>query len=197
MYEGTTRKPTIAKKITTAATSMKPRIVSPRCVLPGCRIPLPLPNPAADTLEREARDVVPVEPDEEGASPDVVVGNESPVAAVVARVPVVAHHEVVACRHLAGEASLIVVTIIAVRERPDPPLHDGRGRRIDGDRVVTRPLVGARLLDAPLGRLESQPLEIAVAAIGPLRQRRAVHDNLFITIFDDVAADADDALDEI
>src|SRR6185312_16134924 len=63
-------------------------------------------NPAADALECKRRDVVPVEPDEEGPAPQVVVRDESPVAAVVAVVPVVAHHEVMTGRNPAFEAAL-------------------------------------------------------------------------------------------
>ena len=118
---GTTRKPTSATTTTTAATKRKPIIVKSALAAAPCIVPLaawsarqrmPLPT----RLNANARDVVPVEPDEERLAADVVVRDESPVAAVVAVVAVVAHHEVVAGGHLAGKAALIVVAILAARE---------------------------------------------------------------------------------
>src|SRR5688572_668165 len=183
--------------MTTAATRMNPRIVSP-CWRAGnaSRISLPLANPAADALEREAGDVVPVEPDEERAAADVIVGDESPVTTVVARVAVVAHHEIVARGHSAREAAVIVFAIPTTGERSHAARLNGRCLRTDGDRVLVRGGPG-RHLEALLRRLEAHPLDVAVAPVGTLRQRLTVDGQLLVAVFDGVAADADDALDEV
>src|SRR5688572_27558343 len=183
--------------MTTAATRMNPRIVSPPWrARNASRISLPLANPAANALEREAGDVVPVEPDEERAPADVVVGDESPVTTVVARVAVVSHHEIVTRRHLAPEAAVIVFAILATGERADAARLDGRCLRTDGNRVLARRRARG-LLESPLGGLEAHAFDVAVAAIGALRQGLAVHRELLVAVFDGVAADADDPLDEI
>src|SRR5690242_14823467 len=116
------RNATSAKTSTTAATSRKPISDSPRWArrVPVIRFMAAMMKPrssyaAAHPLEGETAYVVPVEPDEEGLAPDVVVRDESPVAAVVAVVPVVAHHEIMAGRHLAGKAAVIVFAIVAIR----------------------------------------------------------------------------------
>src|SRR5215472_1779862 len=89
-----------------------------------------------DALEREARNIVPVEPDENGLAPDVVVGDEAPVAAVVAVVPIVAHHQVATGRHLAAEPAIIVNAVLLPGERAHVERIDGLGRRILRDRVA-------------------------------------------------------------
>jgi len=68
--------------------------------------------------------------------------------------------------------------------------------RIDADRVRPR-IVAIGLLDAALERLEPQPLEVAVRGVGLLRPGLAVHRERLVAILDDVASDADDALDEV
>src|SRR4051812_10583035 len=102
-----------------------PRITAPQCLQhrPGTtpcafgRWPL-LANAAADALEGEGADVVPIEPDEERLSAKVVIGYEAPVTAVVAVVAIVAHHEVMAGRDAADESVLIVIAVAALGERP-------------------------------------------------------------------------------
>src|SRR5882757_1863758 len=104
------RKASSAPIRTTAATNRKPSNESPRCLRPdAAAIPFAamipsLTNAATDPLETKARDIVPIEPDEEGLAAYVVVRDEPPIATVVAVVPVVAHHEIVTGRHLAGKA---------------------------------------------------------------------------------------------
>src|SRR5260370_11417323 len=54
---------------------------------------------AADALE-----IPEVHPDKESPAHDVLVGHKAPVAGIQRVVAVVAHHEVLAFRHLAGDA---------------------------------------------------------------------------------------------
>src|SRR5512132_3064045 len=197
MYEGPTRNATSATTMMTTVVNRNPVIDNP-CCFPAM-LPLPV-TPSAyaapHALECKRRDVVPVEPDEKRAAADVIVRHEAPIAAVVAIVAVVAHHEVVTRRHPALEAALIVVAIFAPGKRP----HVRRIHRlrlcVDADRVsAARLAVGA--LDAALERFEPQPFEVAVRGIGLLRPRRAVDGQPLVAIFDDVTAHADDALDEV
>src|SRR5512133_3735661 len=121
------RRPSMTTATTTAATNRNPPNVMPRCPRVGAAyeraahwggctrssagciegpprcapftVPAPLAYAGADALEREAADVVPVEPDEERPTANMIIRHEAPVAAVVAVVAVVAHHEVVALGH--------------------------------------------------------------------------------------------------
>src|SRR5574340_212590 len=202
MYDGPTRKAISAITITTAVVKRKPIIDRPRSLTAVMRPPSEVSGGRcsvdcrADTLELERRDVVPVEPDEERLAADVRVGDEAPIAAVVAVVAVVAHHEVVACGNPALEAVLIVIAVVAPRERPHVAGVHRQRLGVDGDRMALRRVaVGA--LDQPLQRLEAQPFEVAVAVVGLLRPRHAVDGELLVAILDDVAADADHALDEV
>src|SRR6476661_1874282 len=106
MYAGATRNPIITQITTTVATNRNPIIDNPRCRTRS-RIASSLSNPAADALEHEARNVVPVEPDEERAPAKVVVRHEAPVPAVVAAIAIIAHHEIVSGRHLAREFAAV------------------------------------------------------------------------------------------
>src|ERR1700730_8328089 len=97
----------IMASIASAATTTKPMRVRPRCrwrVLICC---LPSPDRAADPLERQTADVIPVEPDEKRFAANVIIRHETPVAAVVAVVAVITHHEIATFGDLAGKAALI------------------------------------------------------------------------------------------
>src|SRR5215831_17124269 len=85
----------------------------PLCLRMNLSPVLPLVDSVADSLE-----IAEVHPYQEGAALDVIVGHESPVAAVAALVSVVAHHEVLAGRDRAAEAVVIVVAILPVGELP-------------------------------------------------------------------------------
>src|SRR5690242_5484426 len=164
-YDGPTRKATSAKTTITIVVNRNPIMDKPRSfrptVLPSLmRAPMipggpthrarslrggerrvrggspsTLMDRAADALECQRRDVVPVEPDEEGLASQVVVRDESPIPAVVAVVPVVAHHEVLAGRDPARKAVLIVFAIFAPGERPDIGRVHRLRLRIDPDRM--------------------------------------------------------------
>ena len=69
---------------------------------------------AANTFE-----VAKVHPDDECLADDITVWHEAPVAAVGAVVAVVAHHEILASRHDAGEFVFCVVAGLAQRELLD------------------------------------------------------------------------------
>src|SRR6185295_3723520 len=165
MYAGRTRKPTMTQTTTTTATNRKPIIDNPRCRVRIC-IAASLSNPVADPLERERRDVVPVEPDEERPPAEMVVRHESPVAAVVAAVTVVSHHEVVPCRNLARKAAAvgIVVAVVPAREWAHLAGAHGRQHGVDGNGVALLARVVGDGLGELLHRLEPQPFEIAVSA---------------------------------
>src|SRR5689334_24214019 len=76
----------------------------------------------------DAFQVAEVHPDEERTTDDVLVRREAPIAAVGAVVAVVAHHEVVARRHLARDTARVVLAVIAIREvfRADDEWRHGR-----------------------------------------------------------------------
>src|SRR5215470_2821649 len=157
MYDGTMRKPMIATVTKTRATNRNPMKVRPDC----CRvrmIPLPSANAAADSLECQTAYVIPVEPDEKRLAPDVVVGHEAPVAAVVAVVAVVAHHEVLSGRHLAGEAAIIVNAVLLAGERPHVQRIHGLRCRVLRDRILASPVPLGQLLGCDV----HQALEVAV-----------------------------------
>src|SRR5512137_2638126 len=137
MYAGVTRKPSMTQATTMAETKRNPIIDRPPCRL-RCSMVASLSNSTADALEREAGDVVPVEPDEERPPAQVIVRHEAPVPAVVAAVAIVAHDEVAAGRNLAGKAAAIgiVVAVVAPGERAHLPGDDRRHRRIGGSRVL-------------------------------------------------------------
>src|SRR5258708_29055284 len=97
--------PTITTMNTT--TSNPPR-VTPRCLLLS-RMRIVVPPRSASPERAEAPQLVQVEPDEERLAHDILVGHESPDAAVARVVSVVAHHEIVARRNRAGQAAAIVV----------------------------------------------------------------------------------------
>src|SRR6266496_25353 len=143
-----------------------------------------------DSPEREAADVVPVEPDEDRLAPDMIIRDEAPVAAVVA---VVAHHQIVARGYLAAETAVIVNAVLLSGERSYVErIHRLRGRVL-GDRVT--PPVPA-LYQTRRGHVR-EPLQIAVAAIRHLSKRHAIHRELLVLIHDLIAGQPDDALDEI
>src|SRR5947207_8555970 len=133
-----------------------------------------------DSLEGEVADVVPVEPDEDRLAPDMVVRDEAPVAAVVAVVAVVAHHQIVARRYLARETAVIVNAVVLSGERSYVERIDRLRGRVLGDRVALPvPALGQTLRGDV-----SQPLQIAVAAIGGLCERHAIHRELLVLIHD-------------
>src|SRR5258705_3930830 len=112
---------------TTTATNRNLTIDNPRCRSRSC-IAFSLSNPAAHAFELEAPNVVPVEPDEERASTQVIVRHKSPISAVVAAVAIIAHHEIPAGRDFARELAPvgIVVAVFARGERAHlPPAHRG------------------------------------------------------------------------
>ena len=68
-------------------------------------------------MERaDAPQVAEIHPDEERLADDVLVRHEAPVARVLRVVAVVAHHEIVARRHLADDAFGTVAAVLAERE---------------------------------------------------------------------------------
>src|SRR5712691_4308311 len=98
---------------------------------------------SADPLECKTADVVPVEPDEDCFAPNVVVGNEAPVAAVVAFVAVVAQHQIASGGHLAAEPAIIVNAVLLPGERPYVERIHRLRRRVLGDRVrLATPALG-------------------------------------------------------
>ena len=103
MYEGRTRKPIMTMQQHHGGDEDEAENGDAGLSTPSAHDALLSTDAAADPLECQTADVVPVEPDEECPAADVVIGHEAPVAAVVAVVAVVAHHQVVARRHLAGE----------------------------------------------------------------------------------------------
>src|SRR5512141_1189764 len=103
----------------TTVVNRNPIIDNPRSFPATLPLPVTLVDPTPHALERKGRDIVPVEPDEEGPAADMVVRHEAPIPAVVAVVAVVAHHEVMTGWHPAFEAALIVVAIFAPGKRPD------------------------------------------------------------------------------
>src|SRR5450759_814023 len=57
-----------------------------------------------------------IHPDEKCLADDLVVRNESPITAVTAVVAIVAHHEVLPCRHLAAHHFIVITAILAPAE---------------------------------------------------------------------------------
>src|SRR5258708_14625693 len=108
MYAGIVRAPTITAMTATTATKMKPVIVSPRCRWRRFIFFLPSTDRAADPLERQTTDIVPVEPYKKRLAADVIIRHETPVAAVVAVVAVIPHHEIAPFGDLAGKAALLI-----------------------------------------------------------------------------------------
>ena len=193
MYEGNTRKPIIAMLNTTAATKMKPRIVKPFCPcavrisISHQRMPLPMRLKAKLLISSQLNQM------KNASAADVVIGHEAPVAAVVAVVAVVSHHEVLAGGHLAAESTVIVNAVLLAGKRSHVERINRLRCRIDGDGVI--PV--ARVLDALLGRDVGEPFEVAIGAVGRLRQRHAVDRQLLVKIVDLVAGQADHPLDEV
>src|SRR5688572_27682386 len=89
----------------------RPVTVTPRCLFFMLCLPAP-----CSAEGPEAPQLVQIEPDEERLADDVLVGHESPHAAVARIVPVVAHHEVVPRRNRARQAAHIVVAIAGLRK---------------------------------------------------------------------------------
>src|SRR5690349_22130053 len=90
-----------AVKPITMAQNIRPNSVTPRWQ--RCRASS-LMRSCSRSIERpDALQVAEVHPHEERAADDVLVGHEAPVARILGIVAVVAHHEVVACGHLAGD----------------------------------------------------------------------------------------------
>ena len=123
----------------------------------------------------------------------MVVRNEAPIAAVVAVVAVVSHHQVAARRDLAAESAVIVNAVLPSGERPHAVDVDRRRGGVDGDRMHAVP---DSLLE-PLRRRIRQALQIAIAAIRLLRPWLAVDADHLVLIDDLVARQADQSLDEV
>src|SRR5450759_2148362 len=120
---------------TIAAMKIKPIRVTPFCLCMNAPGNMLLAYALADPLERKARHVVPVPPDEECLATNMVVRHKAPVTAVFAVIPVVAHHEVLSRRHLARESGLIVYAVFASWKRSHAAHADGRRIGQVGDRV--------------------------------------------------------------
>src|SRR6202521_4255713 len=104
----------IATKPSSARPMIKLTSDRPRCLPmepPSCFILVSSLDAVADALE-----IAEVHPDQERAPLDVVVGHESPVAAVAALVAVVPHHEIVAGGNRAAETVVIVFAILPMGE---------------------------------------------------------------------------------
>src|SRR6185436_4099048 len=170
MYAGVTRNPIITQTTTTVATNRNPIIDNPSCRTRSRMVPS-LSNPAADALEREARNVVPVEPDEERAPAQVIVRHEAPVPAVVAAIAIIAHHEVISRRHLAGEFAAvgIVFAVFAPGKRAHLAGTYRRHCRIGCRDVNLVPVSGIDRLLELVHRLEAQALEVAIRSLRFLR----------------------------
>ena len=123
----------------------------------------------------------------------MVIGHKTPIATVIAVVAIITHHQVVAGRHLAAKALLIVNAVLATRERPHILWVDRLRGGILGDGVK---MVARALLKA-LRRHVHQPLQIAVVAIGRLRQRRAIDGEFLVTVDDLITRQPDHAFDEV
>src|SRR5450631_2174483 len=177
----------------TMATKRNPVIVRPRCPWRRLMFCLPSPDRAADPLERQTADVVPVEPYKKRLASDVIIRDKTPVAAVVAVVPVVAHHEIVPLGDLAGKTAIIVNAVLAPGEHAYIVREHRRHRRILGDGM----LAPVAALEKALGRHISQPFEVTVGAVRGLRPGHAVDGDLLVAIHHLVARQADQALDEI
>src|SRR5471032_3594299 len=122
-----------ARKPRMASVMMSPVIETPRC--------FPMDSPFSELLDAIADplEVPEIHPHEESAALDVIVGDESPVAAVAALVAVVTHHEIVARGDRAAETVVIVFAILPMGELPDLREIDGRLRRDDHHLVVVGP----------------------------------------------------------
>src|SRR5674476_1167035 len=57
-----------------------------------------------------------IHPDEKCLADDLIIRNESPITAVTAVVAIVAHHEVLPCRHLAAHHFIVITAILAPAE---------------------------------------------------------------------------------
>src|SRR5450755_3316008 len=103
----------MAKKPRRASVMMSPVNETPSCFL--------MDSPFSNSLDAVADppEVPEVHPDQESATLDVVVRDESPVAAVAALVAVVPHHEIVPRGDRATEAVVIVFAILPMGELPD------------------------------------------------------------------------------
>src|SRR5687768_12814567 len=99
----------------------------------------------------DAPQLIEVPPDQERLADDVLLRHEAPVPAVVAAVPIVAHHEVVTRRHLADEAVFIVGTIFPVGKHAGSRNRERAGVGFYEDRM----LVIVQLFEIALGRNEA------------------------------------------
>src|SRR5688572_5941678 len=122
MNEGRTFIANSAMTMNSTSMMSNPMMVTPRCCF--CIVASLFPVPSAEPPEPPQ--LVQIQPDEERLADDVLVGDESPYAAVARIVPVVAHHEVVSRRNRARHAAAIVVAISGIRERA--PGHHPRRR---------------------------------------------------------------------
>src|SRR5450432_210824 len=120
----------MARKPRTARPTMSPVNETPLC--------FPMDSPLSKLLDAIADplEVPEIHPDQESAALDVVVRDESPVAAVAALVAVVTHHEIVPRGDRAAETVVIVFAILPMGELPDlREIHRGL-RRHDHHLVV-------------------------------------------------------------
>src|SRR6266705_3374064 len=133
MYAGTVRAPTITAMTATMATKRKPVIVSPRCAWRWFMFCLQSPDRAADPPERQTADVVPVEPYKKRLAADMIIRHETPIAAVVTVVAVIAHHEIAPLGDLAGKTAIIVNAVLPPGKHAHIVREHRRHRGIFGD----------------------------------------------------------------
>src|SRR5690349_17837915 len=80
-----------------------------------------------------------IPPDQECLPHDIGIRHESPVTAVAAAVPVVPHHEILACRNGAAEARVIVGTILPEWKSTDSRWMHARRLRLHQDGMTVGP----------------------------------------------------------
>src|ERR1700693_3955529 len=126
------------------------------------RIAFPLMYPSANPTEGGTGNGVPVPPAPKCLPADMIRRHEAPVAAVFAVVAIVAHHEILAWRHAAGKAVVIVNAVFSSGKRLHPSqAHSGHFRDL-------RHTVGHavdRLLETLRGHKGQTAFEVAVAAV--------------------------------
>src|SRR5688572_28800869 len=185
MYAGTSRMPKSATMMITNSHTTRPVTVTPRCMFFMFCLPAP-----CSAEGPEAPQLVQIEPDEERLADDVLVGYESPHAAVARIVPVVAHDEIVPRRNRARQAAHIVVAIPGVRKRAR--------RRHGGGRVLFEQYfmpLAVQALHVAARELHALPGKVVVDLAH--RHQAAVDGEALVAVFDAVAGQPDHALDVV
>src|SRR5450759_4936756 len=135
-----------------------------------------------------------IQPDEKGLADDLVVRNESPITAVTAVVAIVAHHEVLPCRHLAAHHFIVITAILAPAELGYRTQMQRWHLRIDQHGVF----VLTQCFETSFSMHKVQAgLNVIVIPICLLRLFDPVDPQPLVAIFDSIAGKSDHALDII